>query len=334
MAVACAAPVMGRVADLAGRKRVIVSSAFVLASATGLAATATSLSQFIAWRFVQGLVTPGVFAIAIAYIHEEYPVSFAGRATAAYVSGTVLGGFCGRALTGLIASLSSWHVSFATLGVANLVAAFALATWLPREHPRPRRVVAGGGGSALRLLRNRQLFATDVVGFCVLFSQVAMFTYVTFHLEAAPYGLGTAALGCLFIVYLVGAAITPIAGRWVDAYGHRVGLTIGMTIGATGAALTFASSLPCIVIGLALVGSGVFIAQATASSYIGMVTSEDRGLAVGLYSSAYYLGGSVGGALPALFWTAGGWTACVILVMVVQATTLATALCFWRPRVT
>ena len=63
---------------------------------------------------------------------------------------------------------------------------------------------------------------------------------------------------------------------------------------------------------VALVGSGAFIAQATASSYIGVVTREDRGLAVGLYSSAYYLGGTLGGSLPSVFWQSGGWVACKI----------------------
>ena len=39
-----------------------------------------------------------------------------------------------------------------------------------------------------------------------------MFTYVTFHLSEPPYSLSTAALGWLFVVYLVGAAVTPLAG--------------------------------------------------------------------------------------------------------------------------
>jgi MFS family permease len=99
----------------------------------------------------------------------------------------------------------------------------------------------------------------------------------------------------------------------------------------TGALLTLAPWLPAIVAGLALVGTGVFVAQATASSYIGAVTHEDRGLAVGIYSTCYYVGGSAGGALPALFWDAGGWPACVALVMLVQATTVMIALRSWLP---
>ena len=57
------------------------------------------------------------------------------------------------------------------------------------------------------------------------------------------------------------------------------------------------------VVGLALVSSGVFIAQAAASSYVGASATHDRGLAVGLYAMFYYAGGSAGGALPSLFWT-------------------------------
>jgi MFS family permease len=332
MAVAVSAPVIGRLADLAGRKRVIVGAACVMAVATGLAATSTTLWQLVFWRFVQGLATPGIFATTIAYVHEEYPPAFAGRAMGAYVSGTVTGGFCGRALVGLMASSSSWNTAFIMLAGVNVLAAVALARWLPQERALPREAAAGQHGkSALRLLGNPRLFATNCVGFCVLFSQVAVFTYVTFHLEAPPYALSTAALGWLFVVYLFGAAVTPVAGKWVDAYGHRAGLTLGMVTGATGAVLTLSGPFVLIVVGLALVGAGVFIAQATASSYIGVVTPTDRGLAVGLYSTGYYLGGSLGGSLPSLLWDRGGWTACVVLVVVIQAATLAIALRFWRP---
>lgn len=332
IAVALAAPVVGRVGDLIGRKRVIVLSAFVLAGATAAAATAHSLPQFLFWRFVQGLATPGVFATTIAYIHDEWPAAYVGRTTAAYISGTVTGGFTGRALVGMVASRWNWQTAFVCLALVNVAAAVVMAATLPRE--RARDVVPAGGHrrSVMRLLRNRQLIATDGVGLCVLFTQVAMFTYVTFHLSDPPYNLSTAALGWLFVVYLVGAAVTPVAGHLVDARGHRAGLASGVAIGVAGAFLTLVPWLPAIVAGLAMVATGVFISQATASSYIGSVTADDRGLAVGLYSTCYYAGGSLGGALPALFWTTGGWKACVALVVVVQLATMMLALSFWTHR--
>jgi MFS transporter, YNFM family, putative membrane transport protein len=329
--VAIAAPVVGRLADLIGRKRVIAGSAFVVTAATAMAATSSSLNQFIAWRFVQGLATPGVFGIAIAYVHDEWPSSHVGRAMAAYVGGTVSGGFCGRALVALVASSYDWHIAFAALAVANLIAAMLLAFLLPTETRKASTPSAHHGQSIARLLKNPQLIGTNAVGFCVLFMQVAMFSYVTFHLSAEPYLLSTAALGWLFIVYLFGAGVMPLAGRWIDVRGHRAALATSMAVGISGSLLTLAPWLPAIVIGLAFVGTGVFVAQATASSYIGAVTHEDRGLAVGIYSTCYYVGGSAGGALPALFWDAGGWPACVALVLLVQVTTVTIALRSWRP---
>jgi YNFM family putative membrane transporter len=329
--VAIAAPVVGRLADLIGRKRVIVGSAFVVTAATAMAATSANLTQFIAWRFVQGLATPGVFGIAIAYVHDEWPVSHVGRAMAAYVSGTVIGGFCGRALVGLVASRYDWHVAFGALAVANLVAAVLLMVRLPSETRKASTRSGDHGQSIIRLIKNRQLIGTNAVGFCVLFMQVAMFSYVTFHLSAEPYLLSTAALGSLFVVYLFGAGVMPFAGRWIDVRGHRATVATSMSVGIAGSLLTLAPWLPAIIAGLALVGTGVFVAQAAASSYIGAVTQEDRGLAVGLYSTCYYVGGSAGGALPALFWNAGGWPACVALVVAVQAVTVTMALRSWRP---
>ena len=360
VAVAVFAPVVGRLADTIGLRRVIVGSSFLLAAATALSATSGSLWQLIAWRFVLGVVTPGVFAGTVAYIHEMWPASRVGRATAAYMTGTIVGGFSGRALAGLIAADLNWHLSFAVLGVIAFGIATAVMVLLPRDRSaRLNRLSQGFGGqeprapnsdgardhsdggrgdsdgargfsrAAFHLFRNRQLIATYALGFCVLFTNVAMFTYVTFHLAAPPYNLSTAALGWLFVVYLLGVIVTPLGGRWIDKYGHRAGLGAAMAIGAAGALLTLLGPLPAIIAGLALTSTGVFVAQTTTSSYIGAVTTGDRGLAVGLYSTFYYTGGSVGASAPAAVWNGGGWPACVALIVGVQCAGALIALTTW-----
>src|SRR5947209_7142298 len=160
LAVALSAPFAGFVADRFGRKRVIVPAAFLLAVPTFLAATATSYSQLLFWRFLQGVFTPGIFAVVIAYINEEWEAG-AGAATAAYVTGTVIGGFTGRALAALVAWQASWRWSFVALGALNVAGAIAIRAWLPagRRFTRARRT-----GSAiapmLRHLRNPRLVAT------------------------------------------------------------------------------------------------------------------------------------------------------------------------------
>jgi MFS transporter, YNFM family, putative membrane transport protein len=333
VAVALAAPVTGALADAFGLRRMIVGSAAALTVATALAATSQNLHQLIAWRFIQGLATPGIFASTVAYIHEVWPASHAGRGTASYMTGTILGGFTGRAVAGLVAAEVGWPAAFVALAVLNGIVAFVLWMRLPGETRAPgfrRSTAPRDAESFAHLLRNKPLVATYGVGFCVLFTQVAMFTYVTFHVAAPPYSLGTVALAWLFVVYLVGAVVTPFSGRWIDTYGHRTGIASAMAIGGAGALLTLVPWLPAIIGGLALCATGVFIAQATSSSYIGAVTTQDRALAVGVYSTFYYAGGSTGAALPSLFWNAGGWPACVTLVVLVQGAGAAIAFTQWK----
>jgi predicted MFS family arabinose efflux permease len=331
LGVLLSAPFAGFVADRFGRKRVIVPSAFLLAVPTLLAATAAGFGQLLFWRFLQGVITPGIFAVIIAYINEEWD-SGAGAATAAYVTGTVIGGFSGRALAAVVASHWSWRWSFVAMGVLNVGGALAIRAWLPAGR---RFVGARRTGSAvapmLRHLRNPRLVATYAVGFCVMFSLLATFTYINFYLAAPPFLLSTSALGLIFVVYLVGAVITPVAGSAIDRMGHRFALVVAFSAGATGVLITLVHSLPVVMIGLTLACTGVFIANSAGSSYVGSAATESRASAVGLYVTFYYMGGSAGSAVPGYAWTHGGWPACVAVIVCVQLLTITLALIFWKP---
>jgi MFS transporter, YNFM family, putative membrane transport protein len=317
--VALAAPVIGQIADRIGRKRIIVLSAFTLGAATLLIATSTTLGMLLFWRFMQGIATPGVFSVTTAYIHDEWPSHRAASAISAYVSGTVIGGFSGRVIVGFIAEHWGWHFAFVLLGLISLAIAVYLAIFLPVEtnftRPElPTRVF----DSIVEHMRNPRLRAAYAIGFCVLFTQIALFTYVTFHLAAAPFLLSPAVLGSIFVVYLGGAIVTPLAGRRIGKDGHPRMLIIASTLGAAGALLTLAPNLWIVIAGLTLCSSGVFIAQASATSFVGTAASRNRGLALGLYVTFYYVGGSFGGTAPGWLWTQFGWPGCVALVVAVQ----------------
>ncbi len=333
VAVALIAPFVGALADMAGRKRVIVPAIFCLAIPTALAATSGSLHALIGWRFAQGLFMPAVFAVTIAYVSEEWAGDGVGAATAAYVSGTVLGGFCGRTISGLVTEQWGWRAAFLVLGAITALCGAATWAWLPRAQRFKRSPDATASARAIGgHLRNPRLLATYAIGFNVLFSLVATFTYVTFHLAAPPFHLGTAALGSVFVVYLLGVVITPIAGRWIDRLGFRTMLVCAMTASCGGVLLTLVPALWAVVLGLAICSSGVFVTQVAANSYIGVAARGARAAAVGLYVTCYYIGGAVGAALPGTLWSIGGWPACVALVAGVQLLTVCFALAFWgRP---
>lgn len=331
LAVALAAPALGLLADSLGRKRVIVTAMLGLALPTMLAATAANLQQLIAWRFVQGLFTPGIIAVAIAYMSEESPRHLVGSTIATYVTGTVVGGFAGRFSAGLLAARWGWRSAMVVLGVATLVG--ALATWwlLPRSTRFVRSRNVSVSLAPLRThLRNPQLLATYAVGFNVLFCLIGAFTYVNFYLTDAPFHLGPTALAGIFGVYLIGAAVTPAAGRLLDRIGCRAALVAAAGVTASGILLTLIPHTPAVIAGLAVAATGAFAGQSAASSHVGKSATSDRSAASGLYVGFYYLGGCFGSVVPGLFWKETGWVGCVGLIVCLQAATAAIAHKLWR----
>jgi predicted MFS family arabinose efflux permease len=333
LAVAVASPFVGLLADAVGRKRVIVPSLFALAASALACSGAQSLEQLVFWRFVGGACTPGVIAVTLAYISEESADHAAGSVTALYITGTVLGGLTGRLTAAFAADHFSWRWAFVLLAAMTFLGAVSTWVFLPRSrrfarHARWRQ----GLGAMARHLRNPRLLATYLCGFGVLFSHVGLFTYVNFHLAAAPYSLSTSALGMVFLVYALGIVVTPMSGRLIDRVGHRAGVAAAVALVVAGAGLTLTTNLPVFVAGLALASSGVFVAQASASSHVGRAADGARSAASGLYVGSYYLGGSVGATALAVPWHAGGWPAVVASVVAVQFIVLAITWRFFAAR--
>ena len=330
-AVTLTSPVVGVVADWLGRKGVICVAMLALAVTTALAATAETLTQLILWRFLQGICIPGIIAVAMAYISEESAPAVAGSIMARYIIGAVFGGFSGRFFTGLIAAAFGWPAGFLLLGVTTLLCTVVIALILP---PARHFLPPGSRAASLRTLRehlrNPDLLATYAVGFSVLFSNTAIFTYVNFRLADPPFGLGPSALSAIFAVYLVGAAVTPLAGRLIDRAGTRRVLVGAVSISALGVLLTLMPVLSSVVVGLTLLATGVFGAQAAASLHVGEAARQARSSAAGLYVSVYYLGGTIGSIVPGIFWAQLGWPGCVACVVVMQLLTTAIATAGWR----
>jgi MFS family permease len=174
------------------------------------------------------------------------------------------------------------------------------------------------------------MLATFAVGTSALFALVACFTYITFYLAAPPFNLGTTALGFLFMVYLVGVVVTPVAGAWIDRLGHRTALVAAALTSAAGVALTLVPSMPAVLAGLAICSTGIFVCQSAAASYLGHIAGDAKASAAGLYTTFYYAGGTLGAALPAVAWTFGGWPACVLLIVIVLGLGATLALTFWH----
>jgi YNFM family putative membrane transporter len=196
---------------------------------TLLAATSTSLAQLIFWRFLQGITVPGIIAVLITYIGEEWPPDKVALIMSFYVSGTALGGFWGASQAGMLADRFSWRVSFLVLGAASLAGAAGVAAWLPNGRRRRiinRRIKANARGFSPPSAR--ALSQPPPGRHLCRRLQRALFAGGRLHLDhisphAARLHAVDHALSSLFFVYLIGLVVTPAAGYLITRVGLRAG---------------------------------------------------------------------------------------------------------------
>jgi MFS transporter, YNFM family, putative membrane transport protein len=331
LAVTLIAPFIGVVADVLGRRRIIVVALFLLVVPTALIGMAQSLDQIVALRFIQGLLLPPVFAVAVAYIGDEFPREQIAAVTAIYTSGSVLGGFLGRFLAGWIGDYGGWRLAFFVLAAISLACA-AVVPWI---FPREQRFVRAEGmlhslSMMARHFRDPRLVATFAVGFGGLFCFVTLFTYINFYLAAPPFGLSAGWLGSLFVSYAFGIFTTPLAGPLVARLGRRSVVLCVLSTWAAGLLLTLIPQIVPIFIGLVVAACSGFISQAVSTGYVAFTATQARSSAVGLYVTAYYLGGTAGAVIGGLAWRGGGWLGCVLLAWAMMAAMATLVLRFWR----
>jgi YNFM family putative membrane transporter len=331
LAIALTAPFTGAIADVLGRKRVIAAAMLAVVVPMAGAALAPDVQALIAWRFFQGLLLPPIFAVTVAYIGDEWPPAQVAGVAGIYIAGSSLGGFCGRFIPGVLGDLIGWRGGFLALAGLSLVGAVMVMLLLPREKGFVRsHGLSASAWQMLRHLKNPQLLATYGIGFGVLFNFIAVFTYVSFHLAGPPYHFSSTLLGAIFVTYLAGTVIAPMTGWMMARLGRRRFILVVIAAWAGGAFLMMLPSVPAIIAGLTFCAGCGMLCQTISTGYVTEIAKEGRSSAVGLYVTAFYVGGSMGAFLPGLAWEWGGWPASIAMVVAMLAVMAAIAALAYR----
>src|SRR5580693_5974215 len=126
-------PILGRVGDMMGKKRVFVATLAALAVGSLLAAVATSIGVLIAARVIQG-IAGGMVPVAFGIIRDEFPAAKVAGAVGALASLTAVGAGLGIVLAGPIVDVLDYHWLF-WLPLILTVAAGICALLLVPESP-------------------------------------------------------------------------------------------------------------------------------------------------------------------------------------------------------
>lgn len=135
LAAAIATPVMGRLGDMYGKRRMLLVSLLTLIAGSVTAALSDGLTWMIVGRALQGLAS-GVVPLGISIMRDELPAERLGSATALMSASLGVGGALGLPAAALIADHFDWHTLFWTSAVLGVVAAVLVALVVPESPVR------------------------------------------------------------------------------------------------------------------------------------------------------------------------------------------------------
>ena len=259
-------------------------------------------------RFLQGLFVPALTTCLAAYLAKALPPERLNVVMGYYVSATVVGGMGGRLLGGWIHPPLHWRYAFVSAGLFLLLAGIMALRTLPRPvHKRELQAHT----DFFTLLRRKDLLALFFCGAAGFGLFSSIFNYLPFRLTEPEFGLATEQITLVYLVYIMGIFMGPLAGRVSNQLGSGVTLLAGTSVLSLALLCLLQSNLWAVVGGLILVCAGFFTVHAGAVGAINRKLSGGQGRANALYVLFYYVGGWAGITISGFAYTGGGWSAVV-----------------------
>lgn len=134
-------PIYGKVADLYGRKRVLLFGIAIFLVGSVASALATSIELLIAARFVQGIGAGAMGPVTLTIVGDIFTIEERGRVQGFFGAVWGISAIVGPLLGGAIVSVASWRWVFwinVPFGLASMIALMKVFHEAPRarsEHP-------------------------------------------------------------------------------------------------------------------------------------------------------------------------------------------------------
>ena len=310
--IAVGAWLMGPLSDRIGRREVMFGSCALLAVPTILIAFVSGIVELLVLRSLQGLLLPGLLTVATAYVYEAFPAHRVPTVVGIYTSALVLGGFLGRTIPAVLVEYTGWRESLAVLAIPVLISAVLIRILLPVAPPPPK---ARSPLRALKAhLRNTPILLNAFAAGTTFFAFVGLFSVLAYRLESSVFGMSHMEVGAFYIVWLVGA-LAPFAVRVAGRLGPRSVLPVFPVVAAAGLLVGCIPSLLPTVVGMMVMAGSLFFMVGVAQLLVPQLTLRDRGSAMSLHLTIYYLLGSLGPFVIGAAWSAAGWTGAVVFAM-------------------
>ncbi len=287
-------PVLGPLADVLGKTRIMIVSLALACIAALICAVATSFSLVVAMRVVAGIVTGGIFPVGVAIVADRVPMERRQVAIGRVLAAAFTGNLAGSTISGVVGDLVSWRGVFASFGLVTAIIALVAL--------RGRSTDAATRFDFAAIPANyRSIFANPRAKICFgsvfvegiflhgLFPYVAILLLMAGEPRASIAGLMIAgfAFGGILYTFAVGMMLARLSERSLMLAGGAL-VVIAMGVVAIGA------PWPVELVAFVVMGFGFYSMHACIQLHVTELSTTARGSAMALHSSSFFLGQATG----------------------------------------
>jgi predicted MFS family arabinose efflux permease len=298
--------IIGPIGDRFGKFR-SVAIACALCSLTVLACgLARSLETLTLARLASGLTAAWIIPLGMAFVGDVVPYERRQQVLGRYLTGQISGQLFGQAAGGIIGDWLGWRAMFFLLaGILALVAVALFRELASNASTRPdqraEETSRGFVADYSTVFSNRwaRLVLLAALAEAALvwgaFAYVGADLHLRFGLSFTLVGLIVGMFGIGGLIYA--ASVQQLVGRF-----GQVGLAGfgGLMVGAAYLALALAPAWWIAPPAVIAIGLGFYMLHNTLQTNATQMTPQARGTAVALFSSALYVGQSIGVAAGSL----------------------------------
>jgi DHA1 family multidrug resistance protein-like MFS transporter len=240
---AIVSPLWGRLADIKGRKLMLLRCSLGMAAVFALMGLSQNVWQLIGLRALQG-VFAGFVSNANALIATETPKGSSGKALGILVTGITSGSLIGPLLGGVLANIFDYrNIFFVTGGFMLIVFFLSLffveETFKPTPHPKGEKVKAQKFRDVYGMLKHPRLVVGLVITTLIIqASNNSINPILSLYVKQMMHGHGNITLMAGIVAAIPGIA-TVIAAPQFGKLGDKVGTDRMLLAGFIWATLVF-----------------------------------------------------------------------------------------------
>ena len=314
----------GALSDHLGKRRVLLASLVVFATAPFLYLVIETAWQLMAVRFYHGFATAIFGTVASAAIAERYSADRAARLST-YSSVTIVGRSIAPFLGGTLISLASFGAVYIACAIAGVLALGVGLLLEGHDQKSAAKLELPHFWSSLRtVLRDRGIMLVSAVEAAqyLVFGAIEAFL----ALYASSLGIPAWQIGIILGVQLLSIVFAkPLMGKVSDRVGRRRVILPGLLIGAASVVLlpVFPNVIGLSVLSLAF-GLGFATVTSSTAALVADLTKDGRfGSSMGVLRTVMDVGQSIGPVLTGFMVGVAGYaSAFTLLAAIVVAAAL------------